>query len=138
MVKIMQKSLYDPLYQIIGDEIKPYFLEEKHFGGSYHFPYYVHPLAFLEYNEDEVYQNITRFGWQPPRDTDANSTNCLLNAFANQVHKQRYGFHPYVWELANMVRNGSMERGFAINKIEAGEAQAIVNYARDRLGLGGK
>ncbi len=66
IVKMMQKSLYDPLYKIVGSEIKPYFLEDKHFTGSYRFPYYIHPLAFLDYKEQAVYKNIARFGWKPP------------------------------------------------------------------------
>jgi len=47
---------------------------------------------------------------EKPSDTDANSSNCTVNAFANQIHKDRYGFHPYVWEIANMVRSGAMTR----------------------------
>ena len=74
-------------------------------------------------------------GWEKPIDTDANSTNCLLNAFANQVHKDQYGYHPYVWELANMVRIGSMDRQFAIEKIETSENPEIIQFARSRLGI---
>jgi hypothetical protein len=38
MVRMMQKTLFDPLYRIAGDDIRPYFLEEKHFSGDYRFP----------------------------------------------------------------------------------------------------
>ena len=50
------------------------------------FPYNIHPLAFLDYNEDKIVGEIKQLGWQMPDDTDSNSTNCLLNAFANDVH----------------------------------------------------
>lgn len=135
IVKMMQKSLYDPLYQIAGNEIRPYFLEEKHFIDSYRFPYYVHPLAFLGYNEEEVYQNIARFGWKPPRDTDANSTNCLLNSFANVVHKKRLGFHPYALENANLVREGYLDRDTALSRLNQPENPQIVATVREKLAL---
>ncbi len=135
MVKIMQKSLYDPMYQIVGSEIRPYFLEDKHFGGSYRFPYYVHPLAFLDYNEEAVYQNIALLGWKPPEDTDANSTNCLLNSFANVVHKQRLGFHPYALEMANLVREGYIDRDTALGRLNQQENPNIVAMVREKLAL---
>ena len=135
MVKIMQKSLYDPLYQIAGNVIRPYFLEDKHFGGSYQFPYYVHPLAFLDYSEEAVYRNISRLGWKPPEDVDANSTNCLLNSFANVVHKQRLGFHPYALEMANLVREGYIERSTALSRLNEQENPDIVAMVREKLSL---
>ena len=36
------------------------------------------------------------------KNIDANTTNCLLNSFANTNHMERYGFHPYVFELAKL------------------------------------
>jgi tRNA(Ile)-lysidine synthase TilS/MesJ len=135
IVKMMQKSLYDPLYRIVGSEIKPYFLEESHFGGSYRFPYYVHPLAFLGYNEENVYKNIARFGWKAPDDTDPNSTNCLLNSFANVVHKQRLGFHPYALENANLVREGYLDRDTALSRLNQEENPEVVAMVRERLAL---
>ncbi len=130
-----QKAIYDPLHKIAGDEVNPYFLFEEHFKQKEKFPWNIHPLAFLDYDEESIIARIKELGWEMPEDTDANSTNCLLNAFANQVHKKRYDFHPYVWELANMVRNGSMERDYAINKIEAPENEVFVNYARKILDI---
>ncbi len=135
MVKIMQKSVYDPLYRIVGPEIKPYFLEDKHFEEMYRFPYYIHPLAFLGYDEPAVYQNIARLGWKPPRDTDANSTNCLLNSFANALHKKRLGFHPYAFELSNLVREGYLDRDTAINRLNQQENPKNVDKVRQKLAL---
>jgi tRNA(Ile)-lysidine synthase TilS/MesJ len=137
IVKMMQKSLYDPLYKIVGSEIKPYFLEDRHFGDAYRFPYYVHPLAFLGYDEAEVYKNIARFGWKPPDDTDANSTNCLLNSFANVVHKQRLGFHPYALEMANLVREGYLDRAEALSRLNQQESPAVVAMVREKLAITG-
>lgn len=135
MVKAMQTTLYDPLYQIVGSEIKPYFLEDKHFGDSYRFPYYIHPLAFLDYNEEEIYQNISRLGWETPKDVDANSTNCLLNSFANVVHKQRFGFHPYAFELANLVREGYLDRITALRRLNQQENPHTVAMVMEKLAV---
>ena len=135
MVRMMQKTLFDPLYKIAGDDLRPYFLEEKHFSGDYRFPYNIHPLAFLDYSEDDIYRHISRFGWKAPEDVDANSTNCLLNSFANVVHVDRFGYHPYASELANLVREGYMDRSSALDKLRLMENQESTALAKRRLGI---
>lgn len=135
MVKFMQKSLYDPLYKVLGEEVRPYFLEDKHFKNKYRFPYYVHPLAFLDYDEEEIYRNIERFAWKSPEDVDANSTNCLLNSFGNLVHKQRLGFHPYAYELANLVRDGYLDRDTALTRLSQQENPEILATVRTKLAI---
>ncbi len=72
-------------------------------------------------------------GWEKPDDTDPNSTNCLLNAFANNVHRKAYGFHPYVWEIANMVRQGVMTREEGLEKIEPPENPKMVSLIEKQL-----
>jgi hypothetical protein len=121
------------LHQIVGDEITPYFLEEKHFIRSYRFPYYIHPLAFLDYNEEAIYQNISLLGWRRPEDVDANSTNCLLNSFANFVHKQNLGFHPYAFEMANLVREGYIDRTKALERLNQQENPHVVQTVKNKL-----
>ena len=74
-------------------------------------------------------------GWQAPTDTDTNSSNCLLNAFANHCHINRHGFHPYVWEIANMVRQKVLSRDEGIEKIYTYEDLTMVNYAREVLNI---
>jgi len=133
MIKKMQNALYKPLYHIVGNEIKPYFLEEKHFTGSNRFPYYIHPLAFLDYNEKEIYQNIFLLGWRQPEDVDPNSTNCLLNSFANVVHKNAFGFHPYAYEMANLVRESYIDRREALKRINQQENPSIIELVKNKL-----
>jgi len=130
MLKMMQNVIFEPLYKLAGNEIKSYFLEDIHFGDSNRFPYNINPLAFLEYNEEKIYQKIFQLGWKTPQDTDANSTNCLLNAFANKVHIKRYGFHPYAWEIANMVREGVMTREEGYKKIYAEQPANLGEIAK--------
>lgn len=135
MTKTMQRALYNPLFKIVGDEIIPYFLEEKHFLSSYRFPYYIHPLAFLDYNEKAIYQNISLLGWRRPEDVDPNSTNCLLNSFANVEHKQTLGFHPYAFEMANLVREGYIGRSEALIRLNQREDPRIVEIVRNKLDI---
>jgi len=135
MIKMMQKTIFEPLYNIVGDKIKPYFLEESHFNGSYHFPYNISPLAFLEYNEEKIYQEIYQLGWKAPQDTDANSTNCLINSFGIRIHKNQFNFHPYVFELAKLVREGYLNRDTALEKIFKIEDPETVALVQNKLGI---
>lgn len=129
LMKMTQKAIYEPLHKIAGDSINPYFLTSEHFSQPERFPHNIHPLAFLEYNEGKIFKRLYELGWEKPSDTDANSSNCTVNALANQIHKDRYGFHPYVWEIANMVRSSAMTRDEGLEKIERSEDQNMVQYA---------
>ena len=135
LMKMTQKAIYEPLHRIAGDMIKPYFVTDEQFNQADKFPWNIHPLAFLDYNEGKIIQRNNEIGWHKPDDTDPNSTNCLLNAFANQVHRERYGFHPYVWEIANMVRAGVIDRHEGIEKIYPQENGVMVSFAQKELRL---
>ena len=137
MIRAMMQSTVEPLRRVVGNEIRPYFLEEHHFAAGDRFPYNISPLAFLEYNEEALLPQIQALGWQRPEDTDPNSTNCLLNAFGIQVHKQQWGFHPYAWELANLVREGYMSREEALARLEEPPHPEMVAYVQRRLGVRG-
>lgn len=133
MLKSMQKAIFEPLYKIGGEEIKPYFLESYHWEGERELPYNISPLAFLEYDEEKIFKNMQDLGWKKPEGTDPNSTNCLLNSFANIIHKERFGFHPYAFELANLVREGYLDRQEALNRINTPEDPETVNLVKKKL-----
>lgn len=133
LMKKTQKAIFDPLYKIAGEMIAPYFVTDEQFAQPDKFPWNVHPLAFLDYNEEKVVARNNQIGWEKPDDTDPNSSNCLLNAYANHIHRKKYGFHPYVWEIANMVRSGVMDRAEGLEKIEPPENQEMVNYSKREL-----
>ena len=133
LMQSTQQAIYKPLHEIAGDAINPYFVTEEQFAHPEKFPWNVHPLAFLPYDEEKIVERIKQYGWEKPDDTDPNSSNCLLNAYANQVHRQRYQFHPYVWEIANMVREGVMSREEGLEKIEPPEAPHMVAYSKKIL-----
>jgi hypothetical protein len=135
LVRMSQEALLKPLKKGIGDEIEVYFLQAMHYSAPDKFPYNVHLLSWEFYNEEMILNEIYKFGWVPPNDTDSNSSNCLLNAFANEIHMQRYGFHPYVWEIANMVRRGIMTREDGYRKIYQKQSGDLVHIAREKLGI---
>jgi hypothetical protein len=118
------------------NKMEHYFLPEAYYEQyEGRFPHNIHPLAFFDYNEDNIKSELNTMGWQGPKDTDTNSSNCLINAFANKHHVDRHGFHPYVWEIANMVRQGIMDRAEGIEKIYTDQNEEMVEFARKRLGL---
>ena len=120
--------------EAIGSRLEQYLIPAAYYQlYAERFPYNIHPLAFFEYNEDKIKSELTASGWQAPEDTDTNSSNCLLNAYANQCHLERHGFHPYVWEIANMVRQGVVGRDEGIEKIYSQQNLEAVQSAKFRV-----
>lgn len=103
----------------LGSEYGKYFLdpvfmkenEEK-------MPWLYYPFVKNEYEESLIVEEIRRIGWKYPENTDGNSSNCLLNSYANQCHIDQFGYHPYVFEISNMVRAGYMSREEGAEKLE--------------------
>lgn len=136
LIRQNQRALIGSLSDTLQVQVKRYFIPEDYYV-SYkdRFPINIHPLAFFDYDEEKIKAELEGIGWKVPTNTDTNSTNCLLNAFANQVHIERLKFHPYVWEIANMVRQGAMSRDDGIEKIYSPQNSEQVGYARKKLGL---
>lgn len=133
LYKMTQQSVVGPLREAAGDAVLAYFLNDRHFAEPEKFPWNVHPLAWEYYDEGMILKEIEKYGWRAPQDTDSNSTNCLLNAFANEIHIKRYGFHPYVWEIANMVRDSVLTREMGMEKIYGHQPEGLRLYAQTRL-----
>lgn len=91
----------------------------------------INPLLAVPYGEEMVIEKIKQFGWKMPTDTGRNSSNCRLNDLGILQHSKRFGFNPYVNELAELVRNGLMDREKALGKAQAvpevGEVQDIMD-----------
>lgn len=135
MFKATQEVLRKPMAEAAGEDVNAYFLTDEQFGQKEHFPYNVSPLAFMDYDEGKIKEKIKELGWVAPEDVDSNSTNCLLNSFSNKVHIDRYGFHPYAFEIAEMVRTGVMSREEGLEKIgNIGNEQTIIQ-AKKKLGI---
>jgi len=135
MIRQMQEARVTPLLEIAGDELKPLLLDEHHLESSRDFPYNVNPLAFFDYNEKVILEKISALGWRLPDDTDGNSTNCILNQFANRNHLNRHGYHPYAFEIAGLVRGGNISREDGLAKLaDLGDEKVAQDIARS-LGL---
>lgn len=136
-VRKAQDLFLQPLEQALGPKVHTYFLEARHFeqGEKTSLPYNINPLAFLTYDEEEIYQRIHVLGWQPPRDTDPNSTNCLLNGFANEVHLERHHYHPYAMEMAGLVRQGLLSREEALSRLSEPVDGEIIEQVKAKLGF---
>ena len=136
-IRKAQRLFLQPLEQAFGSDIRAYFLDERHLDNDtgFPFPYNISPLAFFPYNEKDIYERIRELGWQIPQDTDTNSTNCLLNAFANQVHQAKHGYHPYAMEIAELVREGVLSRAEALRRLSEKPSQKIIKRVKEKLGL---
>jgi len=133
-LKKAQDLFFRPLRQELGDAVKPYFLEPRHFEAP-RLPYNINPLAFLHYSEEDIYGRIQELGWRHPQDTDSNSTNCLLNGFANQVHLEKHGYHPYAMEMAGLVREGVLAREEALRRLDEPPDPEVLAKVKRKLGV---
>jgi tRNA(Ile)-lysidine synthase TilS/MesJ len=130
---ITHKTVRDPILQNCK-ELSSYFLSEKDLNvNKDKWPINIHPLAFMDYDEENILKYIKSLGWEQPRDTDPNSSNCILNALANYLHRKRFHFHPYAWEIAGIVRAGGIPREDGIAKTTNDEVMSMVKYAADLL-----
>ena len=131
---LTHKSIRDPLLRDLKEDLGRYFLNDEDLKiEKEKWPINIHPLAFVDYSEEKILELIKSLGWVKPSDTDPNSSNCTLNALANYLHLKQYKFHPYAWEIAGIVRCGSMEREDGIAKTTQEEDMNMVKYAADLL-----
>ena len=140
MIRQMHNAMTKPIRKMAGDRLSGFMLEEHHFQGEAgsqkdRFPYLVNPLAFGGYNEEQILDEVRGIGWVDPKDTDSNSTNCLLNSFANEVHLKQLGFHPYAFEIAGLVREGYMTREEGLKKLNTPSDPKMVEYVKNKLGI---
>src|SRR5262249_47988822 len=68
------------------------------------YPYH----AMVDYDEQQIRDTIAQYGWVAPRDTDACSTNCRINSVGIAAHVKQHGYHPYIAEMSQLVREGRM------------------------------
>jgi len=134
-IKQNQKSIQKAFPSEIALGLSRYLIPESYYETCKdRFPVNIHPLAFFDYEEERIKEELRVLGWKAPEDTDSNSTNCLLNAFANDIHIKRHNFHPYVLEIANMVRQGVMSRKEGIEKIyNSPQDPAMIAFAKKKL-----
>jgi len=133
---ITNRTVRDPLFQFFPDELRPFFLSDEDLMiDKNRWPFNIHPLAFMKYDEGDIIKTIQSHGWVMPSDTDPNSSNCTLNALANYLHREKFGYHPYAWEIAGIIRSGSMDRDEGLRKTTQPEDMNMVRYGAERLGI---
>ena len=143
MIRQTQIVLTNTIQKVIGEYLNGFKLSDRHFkiikmesdDSKGPFLYNVHPLAFLDYDEDRIIKSVKELGWQSPADTDSNSTNCRLNALGIITHQKQLGFHPYAFEIAGLVRGGYMTREEGLKKLSTPPNEKIIQEVKNKLGL---
>ncbi len=141
MIAEMQESRLAPLAAAAGaagldsGELAGFSLAGLSPADEADWPYSVNPLSFGEYDERRIVEEIRDLGWRPPGDTDGNSTNCRLNLLANRLHLRQFGFHPYAFEIAGLVRDGFMSREEGLAKLDDLGGRDRADEVAAQLGL---
>jgi tRNA(Ile)-lysidine synthase TilS/MesJ len=135
MILANESQIREPIVRNLGEDYEAYFSDPKWFAAhAPDVPTLLYPLVFSHYDEAEILAAIEKLGWERPADTDMNSTNCLLNSYANEIHMREYGFNPYSFEIAGLVREGYMSREEGLRKLsQNGDGNVIANV-REKLG----
>ena len=134
MILANQKQIEQPIINRFGPEYSRYFLDNSWLEENRDsIPSYVYPLVFNQYNEETIFDTIRETGWMKPKDTDMNSTNCLLNSYANMLHSDVYGYNPYSLEIAKLVRGGFMSRCEGLSKIDGPGDKPVIDYVESVL-----
>jgi hypothetical protein len=95
----------------------------------------INPMLTLCVSEEQLMGELKALGWQAPKNTGKNSSNCLLNDLGIAIHQQQYGFHPYVFEISEQIRQGTLDRQTALEKIEKIRPFSTLTWQVEKIGL---
>jgi hypothetical protein len=130
------KIISDPVRERFGEKAGKYFFRSQYVPKDMPVPKVLLPYhALLDYDEGDILREIKKLGWVKPVDTDSCSTNCLLNTVGNLVSVKRLGYHPYIGEMAHLVREGKMSRSQALAAEQPNPDPRIMNQCLHKLGL---
>jgi DNA-directed RNA polymerase subunit RPC12/RpoP len=130
------KILADPVREKFGQQAGRYYFRSQYFPKGLFVPKVLFPFhALLDYDEKKIIQEISRIGWVKPQDTDSCSTNCLLNTVGNYACIKQWGYHPYIGELAYLVREGRINRQEAIDYESIEEESYAMHCSLAKLNL---
>lgn len=136
MVSANFSRIRDNILKNLGEEYNSILLMDDFIEkNKRNMPSLFYPFTKNEYNEDQIIEKISKFGWERNIGTDSNSTNCLLNSYAIHKHKEKYGFHPYALEMANLVRNNLLDRQDALNRINEEEDKELIRHIDEKLNI---
>jgi len=130
------KIISDPIRERFGERVNDYYFKSQYINKDLTVPKILLPYhALLDYDEKSILRKIEELGWVKPADTDACSTNCLLNTVGNLVSLKQLGYHPYTGELAYLVRQGRLKREDAIELEKTENNCFAMRYSLKELGL---
>jgi len=135
MLQAMAEASSAPLNRLSGGLTSVYFPSAALIERASRLPVNIGPMAFIDYTEERALEVVNGLGWRRPEDTDPNSSNCLLNNYGNLLHVRQWGYHPYVMELAGLVREGCMAREEALARLEEAPPVAAVAEVAEKLGV---
>jgi hypothetical protein len=95
----------------------------------------IHPFLVWDYNKPKFKKECITLGWIDPVLKDHNSSNCLLNAFAIKNHLDKYHIHSYAYDLAALVRQGTMKREDALQKLIFNVSDDSIEKVQRKLNL---
>jgi tRNA(Ile)-lysidine synthase TilS/MesJ len=121
---LLRKQLFKNLASRVGEEVYYYVTLTQDEYNTKPFPYTINAFPLIGYDEEEIYGTIKAMGWKKPDDVDPNSTNCRLNSLGIIKHKERYQFHPYDYEMSQLVRLNIISREIALKRVEDPEGKA--------------
>lgn len=98
-------------------------------------PDIINPLVGLDYSEERIIAEISKYGWQKPSDTGLSSSNCLLNDYAISRHFEKHGYHPYEAEITSQVRNGTLSKWEAQKKLKDIRPSKSYDKIEKKLGI---
>lgn len=134
MMLANQRQIKQPITSKLGNEFNKYFLDAEWLKAEKeNIPSLAYPLVHSNYSEDKIIETISTIGWKKPSHTDMNSTNCLLNSYANSEHTKTYGYNPYSLEIANLVREGFLTREEGMKKLSEPGETSVISYVKDEL-----
>lgn len=130
-----RKKKLDSLTKSFGANANNYFDIPEHLLFGIKKIKIINPMLTLSLSEEEIIQEISKLGWEKSKDTGLHSSNCKLNDLGIYFHHKKFGFHPYVAEIAEQVRCGLMDREKALSKVTAIPESVEIKTQADQLGV---
>lgn len=129
------KMIRDPLHEAVGNLVDRYIIKSQYLEeGDEEYPRVLYPYhAMVDYNEAQIYDTIAQYGWLAPKDTDACSTNCRINSVGIAAHVKQHGYHPYIAEMSQLVREGRMSYDEAVEREKHLASQTVIDDVMEKL-----
>ena len=95
----------------------------------------LNPMLVAQVTEEQIVASLSPLGWRRTADTGPQSTNCRLNDLGILVHFRKHGFNPYLFEMAEQVRQGLLDREVALARAHVIPTQEAVATQAQQIGL---